>query len=315
MAVLCIINFCSCAGFTLLTTFFPDETKHRGISDTQNGLIFAVYAGVNIVSCPLFGYLLPTLGAKPTMVWGLGVYAISCVCFSYLELVKDPQQFVAIACGIRVFKALSCSAYLTASYSLLTHAWSERRTQAIGMLEMSTGIGLILGPMMGSLLYNINAGESGGNFGLPFRVMAGVYILAIPFVLAIVKPVEKVKKQTSLSMMLSSRIIDGEISEQLSFKQFLQIFTNPCIFATISLTIVCWSSMDFVMPVLQIHVKQLYGSEGGKDVMYTAYLFSVLAVSYGLSTPICGKLCTSLEKFGCRVVMVVGCLLIVLTYK
>ena len=123
------------------------------------------------------------------------------ICFSFLDKEHDPTNFVIISCIIRVFTAVASSQYLTAAYAIMTHVWAERRTQAVGLMEMTTGIGMILGPICGSALYNY------GGFGLPFRLMAGVFILGLPLVFAVIKNVDLGRRDDVLnSLMLSNQV-------------------------------------------------------------------------------------------------------------
>lgn len=69
---------------------------------------------------------------------------------------------------------------------IVSHASDSEREMNIGMIEMATGIGFLIGPVWGSLMYQM------GGFTLPFGSMgkflsvlttvAIIYLLAYPFV-------------------------------------------------------------------------------------------------------------------------------------
>lgn len=317
MLVLCFVNFCSCTGFTLLTTFFPSETMIiRDMTATQNSLIFAVYALINIFACPIFGYFLPSIGALTMLLSGLALSGVGALLFSFLHLELDPVRFTIVACLVRVIQAFACSMYLTAAYSIMTHVWSERRTQAVGLLEMTTGCGMIAGPVVGAALYNMSG------FALPFQVL-GVFLLLgmIPtaWILRNFDMNTSSGKHNSItnSIMLSSRLYSGDFTEQLTFKQFMSIFTNPATYATILMTILCWSAMDFVLPGLQLHVQLMYPELGhgtSKITTKTSVLMAIFAVAYGIGTPVVGKLCTIWGHKSSRPCMLIGGLLIAISY-
>lgn len=315
MLVLCFVNFCSCTGFTLLTTFFPYESMTaRKITNTQNSLIFAVYALINIVACPVFGYYLPTIGVRKMLLSGIllsgvGALLFGCICWEY-----DPLRFTILACTVRVIQAFACAMYLTAAYSIMTHVWSERRTQAVGLLEMTTGAGMVIGPMLGSALYNW------AGFMLPFQCLAGFLFLgSIPTALVLrdldMKAGTNPKNSITNSIMLSSRLYSGDFTEQLTFRQFCSIFTSPGTYATILLTVLCWSAMDFVLPGFQNHVFRIYPTKDTASITTTTgALFVVYAVAYSIGTPIVGKLCTVWGHKSARPCMLIGALLIVISY-
>lgn len=314
MLALCFINFCSCCGFSLLTTFFPEEAiEKRSLTATQNSLIFAVYAGLNIIGCPLFGYLLPSIGARTMLFSGIILSGFGNLLFGFLYLEFNPDRFLTMACILRVVLAIACSMYLTACYSIMTFVWSERRTQAVGLLEMTTGVGMIIGPMVGSALYNV------GGFALPFQCLAAfMFVGSIPAAM-ILKDLNlhqtPARGSITNSLMMSSRLYSGDFSEQLSLKQFLRIFTNPGTFATIILTILCWSAMDFFLPGMQSHVTAIYPNLTSEQVTTkTGLLFVVFALGYGLGTPIVGKICVVLGPKSGRPAMFIGAILTIAAY-
>jgi MFS family permease len=68
-------------------------------------------------------------------------------------------------------QALGCASYFTAALSILTNTWGKRTALAMGFYEISTGLGMIIGPLLGGCLYNV------GGFGLPFWVVGGILFL------------------------------------------------------------------------------------------------------------------------------------------
>lgn len=154
---------------------------------------------------------------------------------------------------------------------------------------------------------------------LPFQILGIVLLLGIVMSYFVLRGVDLGEQRPSNSIvsstMLSSRLYSGDFNEQLSFGQFIKIFTNPGTYATIILTVICWSAMDFVMPILQIHVGHVYPDLTSEQVTQnTGLLFVVLAVAYGVSTPLVGKLCTDLGQKSSRPCMLIGTLLIAIAY-
>ena len=169
--------------------------------------------------------------------------------------------------------------------------------------------------MVKSELYNV------GGFGLPFQCLAAfMFVGSIPAAIVLKElnlnqsPVRRGGSITN-SLMMSSRLYSGDYTEKLSFKQFLKIFTNPGTFATIILTVLCWSAMDFFMPGMQSHVRAIYPAASDADVTRkTGLLFVVFAVGYGLGTPLIGKLCVHLGPKSGRPAMFIGSILTIGSY-
>ncbi|XP_033750487.1 MFS-type transporter SLC18B1-like isoform X2 [Pecten maximus] len=71
----------------------------------------------------------------------------------------------------RTVEALGASAYITASFAILSNEFPNHVATVIGSLETFSGVGLMVGPTIGSLLY-----EAGG-YGLPFFTMGSILIV------------------------------------------------------------------------------------------------------------------------------------------
>jgi MFS family permease len=64
----------------------------------------------------------------------------------------------------------------TSSIAIVTSHYRLERERAIGLIEASAGIGLLLGPFLGALLYEL------GGYILPFAAVAGFYFLLYPLI-------------------------------------------------------------------------------------------------------------------------------------
>jgi len=64
----------------------------------------------------------------------------------------------------------------TSSMAIVATHYRKERERAIGLIEASAGIGLLLGPFVGALLYEI------GGYLLPFAATAGLYFCMYPLI-------------------------------------------------------------------------------------------------------------------------------------
>lgn len=119
-----------------------------------------------------------------------------------------------------------------------------------------------------------------------------------------------------MNSMLSNRLLQSEDHNgQLTFKKFIKIFASPTAWATIIMTLVCWSAMDFMMPVLQPHIRTILPEASEATVTHTTgIMFVVYAISYGIATPLVGKACTMVGHKSNRPAMSFGSILIVICY-
>lgn len=74
------------------------------------------------------------------------------------------------------FGGLGCGMNNTAVMAMLGGLKNEDREKSIGYLEVSNGIGILCGPLIGALLYNI------GGYHFPFAVFALLYIGTYPII-------------------------------------------------------------------------------------------------------------------------------------
>ena len=89
-------------------------------------------------------------------------------------------------------------------YSITTNFYYDNKEQMIGLIEAVTGIGLIMGPLLGSVLYSI------GGYTFIFYTMGGLFLF-LSFFVKIMFP-KKVDKNVNPSFdfgQLSDEDDDG----------------------------------------------------------------------------------------------------------
>jgi MFS family permease len=79
-----------------------------------------------------------------------------------LEFVDDKTLFVVFSFIWKFLCGLGAGINSTASFAIIATHYKDQREKTIGMMESSSGIGLLIGPFFGAVLY-----EAGG-YILPF---------------------------------------------------------------------------------------------------------------------------------------------------
>ena len=171
------------ASYTIVAPFFPHAARLREISSTVAGCVLAVHSLVQFLSAPVFGKLIPMFGAKR-------VFTVGCLCCSLFSMVfgcidllplEHTDVFVGLCLTLRCIVALGTTAILTSAFAIATSTFRENPSTVIGILETSLGAGMMLGPVVGGLLYGA------GGFPLPFTAM-GFAFIALLLVSACVLP-------------------------------------------------------------------------------------------------------------------------------
>ena len=72
---------------------------------------------------------------------------------------------------IRIVEAFGNSAFLSASFTVVAQMFPNTVSTVFGLVEMSFGVGMILGPTVGGALYQL------GGFTTPFGVLGGILLI------------------------------------------------------------------------------------------------------------------------------------------
>ena len=67
----------------------------------------------------------------------------------------DHYTFVILSFVIRIIEALGNAAFLTASFALIAKEFPDNVGTTFASLETCFGLGLIIGPLLGSMLYQV----------------------------------------------------------------------------------------------------------------------------------------------------------------
>lgn len=89
--------------------------------------------------------------------------------------------FLIIAFITRFIQGFASSTIQTTCFSMSGLLYAENQAAVIGLLEMSSGIGMTIAPVIGSLLYKF------GGFSLPF-IFFGILFLVSALVIKFIIP-------------------------------------------------------------------------------------------------------------------------------
>ena len=168
---ICYVNLASNACFSVLASFFDAVSEVKGVTKSEVGLIFGIFAGVNVLVSPLLGMWASSIGINFMFIAGIVLAAGCTILFSFVNLIEGRLSYIVFCFVIRGVQALGCASYFTAALTILANEWGKRTALAMGFYEISTGLGMIIGPLLGGWLYDV------GGFGLPFWVVGGIMFL------------------------------------------------------------------------------------------------------------------------------------------
>ena len=181
---------------------------------------------------------------------------------STVNLLQGKMLYVSLCMVIRGVQAIGCSMYFTTAMTILSVTWGSRLGLAMGFYEISTGLGMIVGPLMGGWLYSI------GGFALPFYVVGGMMLFG-----------------AIINMFLVPKIETAEIESG----SVLDILKSPGIVITSIMQLITWSGMDFNIPFLE---PLLSNSGITSNEVVVGILFMIMALCYIVTSPIAGVIRT-----------------------
>ncbi|XP_068087688.1 MFS-type transporter SLC18B1 isoform X2 [Hyperolius riggenbachi] len=250
------LNFSSMICYSILGPFFPQEAVKKGVSNTVIGLIFGCFALCNFLSSLILGRYIVQIGAKFMFVTGLFVSGVSTILFGFLDKAPDGTVFIVMCFLVRSVDAIGFGASITASFSILAKAFPNNIATALGGLEIFTGLGLVLGPPIGGVLYQTFGYE------VPFISLGCVVLLMVPLNIVILPKYDSVPGNGSYWALVK-----------------LPTIIIMC-FTVFSMS----TCLGFLDPTMSLFVTETFHLKVG----YVGLVFLGLAVAYSVSSPLLG---------------------------
>lgn len=135
-----------------------------------------------MLSCILGGKHLKTIGKEFAIMVGMLLVLIQQVGLYELSSFKSAEAFLFWSFVAQLIGGLGSGINAVASMAMVVSSSKvSEREQNIGLIEMATGVGFLLGPIWGSAMYQM------GGYSAPFGSTALFYILCYPFCFFVLK--------------------------------------------------------------------------------------------------------------------------------
>ena len=258
---------------SLLPPFFPTEAESKGADTSQSGFVFGIYSLVGFISSPLFG----KYGSKfsPGLLYNPSAFVLSActLAFGYLSYIEDLTLFLSLAYILRIISGIANAAAWGSLFASLITLFPNHVSKIVAASELFYGIGYMLGPAIGGLLYNT------GGFVVPFEITGSIALLVSILMLVGIPKVNVMPKNEKNGQQIGS----------------FQLMRIPSVIVPLMDTFV--NVFGFSMSEAMIG---LYLTSNGADTTLISSAFFLCGGCYMISTVVSGYIT---DKFSCPTVL------------
>nr|ACO10895.1 MFS-type transporter C6orf192 [Caligus rogercresseyi] len=256
--------------YSLLSPFYTQEATAKGMTVSETGVVYSVAFITTIIFAPIFGKYISRIGSKQLFIGGTFLAGTTNILFGLLEWVIDRDQFFGLSVAIRVVTATGEAAFFSSIYPLAAQAVDiSARSTVLSVMETMFGIGLMIGPLIGGLLYEL------GGFYLPFVISGSILFLC-----------SLISSRLLSLRPMSQSSQNKESSQDYKESSFTELLRIPSIFFS-NLILCCTSmSVSWYLPSLQPFLVKKFGLKP----LTVGLMFMLDGAVYAIFSPIWGYL-------------------------
>jgi MFS family permease len=250
LMIIALIAVVNALGYGIIIPILYSYSMKFGLTDFQNGLLFASFSLCQFLSTPIIGRLSDKYGRKPLLVASIAGTALS-----FLMMAFAPNAiFLFLA---RMLDGITAGNIPVASAVITDTTEPKDRAKGFGIIGASFGFGFIFGPIVSSLTVGISP-------ILPFIIAAGISIIAVLLTAIFLPETNKHMGQTK--------------NEQLfNFSKLIHALTNKTVGATLFLTLLYFTAFSmFIIGFQTSSVKVLHLNAGQISMVFG--LFGVMGL-------------------------------------
>lgn len=278
------LNFFINAANSVLAPFYPSEATSKGVSTTIVGIVFSAHPICSFFFSLILGKMMKFWGRKKILGISLLMQAIGLVLFGTVIYIDNYAGFITASVIARGIQGIGLGSYGSIAYAYLPLLYPDNVEKTIALMELLTGLGLMLGPLMGGVLYEL------GGYQCPFYVMSAIFIISAPFILRKLPPdtnfLEGAGKKESIHLTKYFK------NRKILFLYILMMLPN--------------CGISFLEPTLANHLSQFTSSS-----FVIAVLFSVGTLTYALTIPLINMLKKDYNK---KMALIAGTLICTVGY-
>ncbi len=169
LLIIGLIAIVNALGYGIVIPILYSYSKHFGLTDFQNGLLFSVFSICSFLATPIIGRMSDKYGRRPLLI----VSIIGTVISFFMQAFAPNAMWLFLA---RALDGLTAGNISVASAVISDTTTLEERAKGFGIIGASFGFGFVFGPAISALTVGISP-------SLPF-IIAGM-ITAIAAVITV----------------------------------------------------------------------------------------------------------------------------------
>lgn len=250
LLIIAIIAIVNALGYGIIIPILYTYSHKFGLSDFQNGLLFALFSVCQFVSTPIIGRLSDRYGRKPLLLASVTGTAVS-----FFLMAGAPSAFFLFVA--RALDGITAGNIPVLSAIISDTMEPKDRAKGFGIIGASFGFGFIFGPAISALTVGIAD-------WLPF-VISGVMAIIAVVITAIILP--ETNKHT------------GEVSHHklFDFKKLAMALVDPNLGTLLLITVVYFLSFSMFTYVFQPFSVKVLGM-GSREISMMFTLFGVFGL-------------------------------------
>ena len=267
MSLISLATFLAGLSLSLLSPFYPTEALTKGVTVSETGIVISSVFLTTILVTPVCGKYIQSLGAKRFLILGALIVGLGNASFGSLQTVSHHIPFLSLSVLIRVLIAVGESCVAPASYTLAGQQVSaEHSGKVVAVVETFFGVGTMLGPTVGGVLYDM------GGFFLPFAVTGVMSVLVSLASCCFLKETRTEEREEEGGRAVSIT--------------WWQILSAPGMMVCVAGMLVAGSGWSWYTASLEPFLKQKYEISSSQ----TGLVFMSFGASYSLFSPMVGFL-------------------------